>query len=132
MGWRVSTRCASRECVQVAAGGGAVLVRDSAGTVLAVSVAAWRDLTGRIRAMRTWMRVTEALRSPDVSTDDKLAIGAACIEEEALMRTAVLIAGQDRAPGWYVAHGGRFRFSGDGEDAELMVEVPVRPFALAG
>lgn len=61
--------------------------------------------------MAAWMRVQEALRSRDVSADDKLAIGAACIEEDALMRTAVVIAGKERAPAWYVAHGGRFRFS---------------------
>lgn len=77
---------------------------------------------------RTWMDIQEAIRSPDVSTDDKLAIGAACIEEEALMRTAQVIAGHAGAPGWYVKHGGRFRFSEDGE--RLMVEVPVRPFVL--
>ena len=75
-----------------------------------------------------WMLVQEALRSPRVSADDKLAIGAACIEEEALMRTAILMAGKDRAPAWYVAHGGRFRFSEDGD--RLMIQVPVPPFVL--
>jgi hypothetical protein len=75
-----------------------------------------------------WMPLTEAVRSPEVSFEDKVAIGAACIEEEALMRTARLIAGDDRAAAWYVAHGGRFRFSQDGE--HLMIQVPVPPFAL--
>jgi hypothetical protein len=80
---------------------------------------------------RQWMTVHDALRSPDVSTGDKVAIGAACIEEDALMRTMVLIHGKDRAQEQYVAHGGRFRFSEDGEDGEqLMIQVPVPPFAL--
>lgn len=81
------------------------------------------------KAPPRWMGVQEALRSPDVSADDKLAIGAACIEEDALMRTAQLMAGDKGAPAWYVAHGGRFRFSEDGE--RLMIEIPVRPFVLA-
>ena len=76
-----------------------------------------------------WMPVQAALRDPAVSTGDKLAIGAACIEEEALMRTAILMAGKDRAPAWYVAHGGRFRFTEDGE--HLMIQVPVPPFVLS-
>jgi hypothetical protein len=63
-----------------------------------------------------------------VSTGDKVAIGAACIEEDALMRTMVLIHGKDRAQEQYAAHGGRFRFSEDGE--QLMIQVPVPPFAL--
>lgn len=79
--------------------------------------------------MAGWMRVHEALRSPAVSTDDKLAIGAACIEEEALMRTALLIAGKDRAPAWYVEHGGRFRFD---DDDQLLIQVPVPSFVLNG
>jgi hypothetical protein len=79
---------------------------------------------GRPAPPRVWMPVSEALRSPVVSTQDKLAIGAACIEEEALMRTAVLMAGKARAPEWYVLHGGRFRFGGDDQ---LMIQVPVPP-----
>ena len=77
---------------------------------------------------RRWMRLTDALRDPAVSFDDKLAIGAACLEEEALMRTAQVIAGPGKRAEWYVGHGGRFRFSDDGE--HLMIEVPVRPFIL--
>jgi hypothetical protein len=75
--------------------------------------------------MAEWMTVGAALQAG--TTEDKLAIAAACIEEEALMRTALIIAGQDGAPRWYAEHGGRFRFS---EDDELMVQVPVPPFAL--
>jgi hypothetical protein len=74
------------------------------------------------------MRLTDALHDPEVSFGDKIAIGAACIEEEALMRTARLFAGDARAPAWYIAHGGRFRFSEDGE--HLMIQVPVQPSAL--
>jgi hypothetical protein len=80
------------------------------------------------KAEPVWMPVTEALRSPDVDGDDKVAIGAACIEEEALMRTGLLIAGNGGAMEWYIAHGGRFRFSEDGE--HLMVQIPVPPPAV--
>ena len=74
-----------------------------------------------------WMPVQEALRSPEVSTDDKLAIGAACIEEEALMRTMILMHGKERAPAEYVRHGGRFRF---GASDQLMIQIPVPPFVV--
>lgn len=82
---------------------------------------------------RRWMPIAEAIRAPMevVSTDDKLAIAAALIEEEALRRTADLIAGPEHAAEWYVRHGGRFRFSDDTDDAVLMIEIPVRPFVLA-
>jgi|HubBroStandDraft_2_1064218.scaffolds.fasta_scaffold184187_3 hypothetical protein len=76
------------------------------------------------------MPLLEAVRSAEVSADDKIAIAAACIEEEALRRTGFLVAGPDpaRVWEWYVAHGGRFRWSQDGED--LMIQVPVPPFVL--
>lgn len=77
---------------------------------------------------RTWRLLTEAAQDPQVAAADKVAIASALLEEDALMRTAVLIAGKDRAPAWYVEHGGRFRF---GENDQLVIEVPVRPFILA-
>jgi uncharacterized protein DUF397 len=55
MDWRTSSYSANNgACVQVAAAAGvAVLVRDSQdpdGTVLALTPAAWRDLTARVKA----------------------------------------------------------------------------------
>lgn len=77
-----------------------------------------------------WRTITGAVHDPAVSLEDKIAIAAALIEEEALRRAAFLICGNnpDQAGAWYIAHGGRFRFTEDGED--LMVQVPVPPFAL--
>jgi len=87
-------------------------------------------MTTRRRARR-WMTIHDALQpgSP-ASTEDRVAIAAALIEEEALMRTARLIAGDKGAPAWYVQHGGRFRFSEDGD--HLMIQIPVPPSPLAG
>lgn len=51
--WRKSSRCAARECVEVAGQGGMILVRDSAqpqGAVLQYSAIEWRSLTAAIKA----------------------------------------------------------------------------------
>ena len=71
-----------------------------------------------------WMPLLKAIRSSDVSFDDKLAIAAACLEEEALMRAMILIHGKDHATAQYILHGGRFRF--DAND-NLCIQIPVPP-----
>lgn len=51
--WRASSRCATNACVEVAASGAWVLVRDSvdaAGPHLTVSREAWASFLRRIRA----------------------------------------------------------------------------------
>jgi hypothetical protein len=51
--WRKASRCAGGECVEVAQGGGVIMVRDSTqprGTVLRCAAAQWRSLVGSIKA----------------------------------------------------------------------------------
>lgn len=50
--WRSSSRCEGGECIEAAAQDGAVLLRNSAdpdGIVLPITLAAWRDLTARVK-----------------------------------------------------------------------------------
>jgi hypothetical protein len=52
-GWRKSSRCASRECVEVGQRERVILVRDSGqpqGAVLQYSAIEWRSLTAAIKA----------------------------------------------------------------------------------
>jgi hypothetical protein len=49
--WRKSSRCESFECVEVAAGGGQVLVRAAAdGPVLRYPTAAWQAFCAAVKA----------------------------------------------------------------------------------
>jgi len=53
LGWRKSSRCATRECIEVAGRDGKILLRDSAqpqGAVLQCSAIEWRSLTAAIKA----------------------------------------------------------------------------------